>query len=564
GVVDLGTLGGNSSVAAALNDSGVVVGTSRLPGSEVTHAFRFSGGRMRDLGTLPGKENSAAAAVNSAGEVAGTSWRNESTEAFRSDSGGLSTVQGPSPATPLSTATGIDDAGGVVGSVAGTGPGAKPVGVSSGPAGAHPFDQAGPATPTGVSSTGDVVGSVRAGAASRAFVEHGGVTKELGTLGPGGSSVASAVNDAGMVVGWSTSGPGGVAHAFLYARGRMVDLGLPRDAESEARALNDAGQIVGDFFDAGSSRSHAFLYENGAAVDLNTLVDSGSGWILEQATGINDRGEIVGVGSHDGATRAFLLIPGATARSVAASPPPPSVSSAGQASASPVRRPAAAAAAPSLQLVVENPDVYLQAVGPDGTAYGTPVSNDSDIMRSSDEGATWARVYSFPSSASLWYISALSDGTLLASVDTGSWTIWRSADRGSSWTQVLSLPSAPVFYRTLTPHSIAEGHGFVWLGTYNNGSATVTNYVYRSADDGRTWSVANTTTTHRHIHGLGFNPADGKLYVFFGDSDGDGVWVSSDNGQTLSPLCTQYACTTIDAAFDPSGSYAIFGQDNYT
>src|SRR5665647_312584 len=151
GVVDLGTLGGNSSVATAINGSGVVVGTSRLPGSEVTHAFLYSGGRMRDLGTLPGKENSAAAAVNSAGDVAGTSWRNESTEAFRSDSGGLSTVHGPDPAVPLSTATGIDDAPCVVGSVVGTEPGAKAVGVSSGSVGAHPLDPADAAIPTGVS-----------------------------------------------------------------------------------------------------------------------------------------------------------------------------------------------------------------------------------------------------------------------------------------------------------------------------------------------------------------------------------------------------------------------------
>ncbi|HVA30409.1 MAG TPA: PIG-L family deacetylase, partial [Gaiellaceae bacterium] len=561
GIVDLGTLGGNSSAATAINDSGVVVGSARLPGSEVTHAFLYSGGRMRDLGTLPGKENSGAAAVNSAGDVAGTSWRNETTEAFRSGPGGFSPVRGPDPAVPLSTASGIDDRGDVVGSVVGTEPGEQPVGASSGPTGAHLLTPADGALPAGVSSAGDVVGSVTAGGASRAFVERGGVRTELGTLGPGGSSVASAVDDAGTVVGWSTSGSGGAARAFRYAGGRMVDLGLPRDTESEARALNDAGQIVGDFFDTGSGRSHAFLYDNGAAVDLNTLIDSGSGWILEQATGINDRGQIVGVGSHDGATRAFLLTPGSAARSVAASSPAPPP---GRARAVPVRRPAAAEAAPSLQVVVENPNVSLQAVGPDGTAYGVPVGNDYEIMRSSDEGATWTRVYSFPSSASLWYISALSDGTLLASLDTGSWTIWRSTDRGSSWTQVLSLPSAPVFYRTLTPHSIAEGHGFVWLGTYNNGSATVTNYVYRSADDGRTWSVSNTTTTHRHIHGLGFNPADGKLYVFFGDGDGDGVWVSSDNGQTLSPLCTQYACTTIDAAFDPTGLFAIFGQDNYT
>jgi len=225
--------------------------------------------------------------------------------------------------------------------------------------------------------------------------------------------------------------------------------------------------------------------------------------------------------------------------------------------------PRATAVSVSVQVISANPDVFLDAVDPSGNAYGTPVSNDHDVMRSRDEGQTWTLVYSFPSTYKLWFISALSSGTLLASVDTGSWTIWRSTDEGASWTKVLSLPVTPVFYRMLTPHSIAEGHGYVWIGTYNTGSGATTNFIYRSADDGQTWSVVNTTSTHRHIHGLGFDPANGKLYVLFGDSDGDGIWVSADDGVTLAPLCTSYACVAIDIAFDPSGSYAVFGQDHY-
>ena len=105
----------------------------------------------------------------------------------------------------------------------------------------------------------------------------------------------------------------------------------------------------------------------------------------------------------------------------------------------------------------------------------------------------------------------------------------------------------------------------VCAGGLNTGQTPpYSNYLYRSADDGATWSVVNTTSTHRHIHGVRYHAASGKLYVFFGDSDGDGIWVSSDNGATLQPLCTAYACITIDAAFDPAGAFMLFGQDNYT
>jgi hypothetical protein len=43
--------------------------------------------------------------------------------------------------------------------------------------------------------------------------------------------------------------------------------------------------------------------------DLNTLLPAGSGWLLNTATDINDRGQIVGAGMHNGHHRAYLLTP---------------------------------------------------------------------------------------------------------------------------------------------------------------------------------------------------------------------------------------------------------------
>jgi hypothetical protein len=43
--------------------------------------------------------------------------------------------------------------------------------------------------------------------------------------------------------------------------------------------------------------------------DFNSLVMADSGWVLQNATGINDTGLIVGSGTLNGAVHEFLLTP---------------------------------------------------------------------------------------------------------------------------------------------------------------------------------------------------------------------------------------------------------------
>lgn len=68
---DLGTLGGSTSSANAVNDDNVVVGGSLIAGDAVGHAFVWRAGVMKDIGTLGGPA-SLASDVNRAGVVVGS------------------------------------------------------------------------------------------------------------------------------------------------------------------------------------------------------------------------------------------------------------------------------------------------------------------------------------------------------------------------------------------------------------------------------------------------------------------------------------------------------------
>ena len=263
---DLGTLGGSSSAAAAINRAGVVVGRSQSSAGN-TKAFVYADGAMRSLGTLGGS-NSAAYAINDAGEIVGSAstTNNAATRAFRYRDGVMTEV-GSTFGGSSSVATAINQFGGIAG-----------------------------------------YASTSGNASTRAFLLEGGVMTNLGTLG--GASEATAINDADEVVGRSALASG-ARHAFYYSAGALADIGTLGGTNSEAAGINNWSQIVG-VSDVASGGTHAFLYQAGALRDLNTLLSAGSGWVLEAATAINDAGEIVGYGTHNGVRHAFRLAAPAT------------------------------------------------------------------------------------------------------------------------------------------------------------------------------------------------------------------------------------------------------------
>lgn len=309
-LTDLGNFGTDkngrgTSAAAAMNDSGQVVGTSTVYNasgiSKGGAAFLYTNGTLQNLGNFgtdaTGFGSSAAKAINNLGQVTGSSTvydatgTNKGSAAFLYTNGVLQNLGNfgtDSTGKGNSFAVGLNNSGQVIGD--------SDVYVN------------------GVYTTTD------------AFLYTKGSLTDLGNFGVGsssqGNSIPVAINAAGQVAGasdkYDASGNSLGRDAFLFTNGSLADLGnFGTDSNgksySVATGLNSAGQVVGTSKVYDSAHNYlgidSFLYDQGTLTALSSLLTNSAGWSGLQASAISNTGEIVGFGVHNGQQEAFALLP---------------------------------------------------------------------------------------------------------------------------------------------------------------------------------------------------------------------------------------------------------------
>jgi probable HAF family extracellular repeat protein len=317
--LDLGQIGGYGSMAAAINDAGVVVGWM-VNNVDDSRAARTGAAGIFEL--LPGLESlsSYAEAINHFGDIAGavqvSAYPNGSYHAIRyTRTGGIEDL-GTLGGGPSSFGTGINSAGQVAGwsdtsltpfviraFLSKSGQPLQDLGTFTGGTSAS-------SVASGINDAGQVAGhSETLFGQWHAFrYTPGSGLQDLGTS-VYDNSFATAINATGQIVGHVSSPTG--EHAFRYSDGSgMQDLHT-FGTTSAAFGLNDHGDVVGYFYSS-TQPPTAFLYTDAEGmVDLNSRIDPASGWVLNVAYGINAAGEIVGVGTPTGQreARAVKLTP---------------------------------------------------------------------------------------------------------------------------------------------------------------------------------------------------------------------------------------------------------------
>jgi hypothetical protein len=197
---------------------------------------------------------------------------------------------------------------------------------------------------------------------NQAFFYSDGILTPFGPSSDTGSGSGAAMNNKGEVAGWTFYSGGSAVLGSIYRDGQVSTFSGPSAAETEAEAINGRGEVAGvwtppqhpllyqrqvftyyrgRFHDLGHAfgqseeqdavgginrygvivgngstttipfgGSAAWVYYPGEGfADLNTQIPPYSGWFLQFANGINNRGQIAGTGLVNGVRHGYILTP---------------------------------------------------------------------------------------------------------------------------------------------------------------------------------------------------------------------------------------------------------------
>jgi uncharacterized repeat protein (TIGR01451 family) len=182
--------------------------------------------------------------------------------------------------------------------------------------------------------------------------------------------------------------------------------------------------------------------------------------------------------------------------------------------------------------------------------YLAGADNSPPMLLSTDGGVTFSNVagYSFVDGPSHLQISG--DGSTLYATSVAN--VYRSGNRAQSWQSMTAVlagyPYGPVQQLLIDPNNPN-----LLYATVPDSATTVG--LFRSTDGAASWQSLSSLPTTATTYGLAIAPDSSKLWA----ARGDGVWVSTDSGQTWTNA--HFAPAAVAITLDPSNANTIYTAD---
>jgi len=158
---------------------------------------------------------------------------------------------------------------------------------------------------------------------------------------------------------------------------------------------------------------------------------------------------------------------------------------------------------------LDNAEIAEIAVSSDGFLWA--VKSEGGVLKSTDNGNSWSQT-----SLSWGIGSSIAIDTLDNILVGGGNQVYRSRDDGESWTEILKGKS-----QSEVNDLAINNEGHIFVATNNEG-------VFRSLDMGANWAPINQGLSNLTVFSLAIN-SEG---IIFAGTNGKGVFRSSDNGNT--------------------------------
>lgn len=183
------------------------------------------------------------------------------------------------------------------------------------------------------------------------------------------------------------------------------------------------------------------------------------------------------------------------------------------------------------------------------------------IYKSVDHGKTFTDIYTITAGPTvnglvfLVYVDSR-DYVFVSALQTDR--LYRSIDGGTTFTEVIDLNRVGDKGSILA--MTEDDNGDLYATEYNNDGYVADARLYKSTDEGASWTIINTWSTG-HLHFVWFNSYNKYLYLATAEPEGGGteyscIYRSKDYGSTWQLVINSQGVTTY-------GYVTGFGNDNY-